>query len=155
MKTTSKEFIDQKHSELYERLGCFFAFNPDQFHEGYEKAKIKKPVKYVGIGYGLYCPKPNVKLLIAGFDQIKKDWERDRKKAEKFQLIFKGIDNWNRPVWKAPDKNEYYGDVNTLFDYGATEAEVREKIDIYCLCNFGDHFGCEPMGTDVPDKYYL
>jgi hypothetical protein len=155
MKTTRKEFIEQKHSELFESLGCFFAFSDKQFKEGYEKAKVKKPVKYVSIGAGLLCPKPNVDELIAGMKDIKKQWEKARKEAEKIRLQFVGIDNWNRPVFVVPGKKEYYGDVNNLFSWGATEDEVLNKISTYDLCYFGDHFGCEPMGSDIPDQYFI
>lgn len=155
METTKKEFIEKRHSELFDLLGCFFAFSNDQFNEGYEKAKIEKPVKYIQLKYGLYCPVPNVKKLLEGLDNIKKQWKKDRKKEEKIKLQFVGIDSWNRPVFKDPDKNEFFGDVNNLFDYSATETEVLKKVDIYNLCYFGSHFGCEPMGTSVPDKYYI
>lgn len=155
MKTTSREYVDQKHTELFRLLGCFFAFSPKQFDEGYESAQVEKPVKYVHVGHGLCCPKPNVDKLLEGFEAIKNQWLADRKKAQKIQLQFVGIDNWNRPVWRTPDRSGYYGSVNELFSEGATEEEVREKVDIYDLCYFGTHFGCEPMGTSVEDKYYL
>lgn len=155
MKTTEKKYINQKRSELFTGLGCFFAFSKKQFKEGYEKANIEKPAKYIHVAHGLYCPKQNVKALVSGVDQIKEDWKRDRERAEKTQLKFIGIDNWNRPTWKVPDEKAYYGSINELFSYEATETEVRRKVNIYDLCYFGNHFGCEPMGTDVPDKYFI
>lgn len=156
METTTTKFVQQKQSELFEQLSCFFAFNVKQFNEGIDKfGGIDITGKYVSIGAGLYCPSKNVRALLDGMEGIREQWKKDRKPAEKHQLKFVGIDNWNRPVWKAPDKKEYYGDVCNLFSYEATEEEVREKVTIYDLCYFGDHFGCEPMGTDVPDKYYL
>lgn len=159
MKTTEKKYIEQKHTELFTKLGCFWAFNNEQFKEGLEKAGgIEKTGKYVACGLGLYCPSKNVDALLKGFKEIKKQWQKDRKANEQIKLIFVGIDSWNRPVWRDPDKSQraYFGDVNNLFGYEATEEEVRAKIkDVYGLCYFGDHFGCEPMGTDVPDKYYI
>ena len=156
MNTTRSEYIQQKHSELYNQLGCFFAFNTDQFKEGIEKAGgVEKTGKYLYVSAGLYCPSKNIKALLKGFDEIKKQWHTDRKAAEKIKLTFVGIDNWNRPVWKAPEEKEFFGSVNELFSYGATEKEVTEKVDIYGLCYFGSYFGCEPMGTDVPDKYFI
>lgn len=156
MRTTSKRYIEQKQSELFKSLGCFFAFNTQQFKEGLEEAGgIEKTGKYANMGMGLCCPTKNIDALIKGIADIKKQWHEDRKKAETIPLKFVGIDNWNRPVWKAPDIKAYFGSVNELFDYEATEEEVRAKVDIYDLCYFGTFFGCEPMGTDVPDKYYL
>jgi hypothetical protein len=155
MRTTKKEFAEKKHSELFESLGCFFAFSDKQFNEGYEKAKIDKPVKYVSVGAGLLCPAPNIKELIKGMNDIEKQWRKDRKPHEKIKLVFVGIDSWNRPIFKDPNKKIYFGDVNQLFDYNATEKEVTEKVTIYDLCYFGNSFGCEPMGTDVPDCYFI
>ena len=155
MKTTKKDYVQEKHSELFESLGCFFAFNNDQFKDGYKKAKVEKPVKYVSIGAGLLCPKPNVNALLDGMKDIEKQWRKDRKASEKIKLQFVGIDSWNRPVFKSPSEKLYFGDVNNLFSDDATESEVLKKVTIYDLCYFGEHFGCEPMGTDVPDKYYI
>lgn len=155
MNTTRKQFIEEKQSELFDSLGCFFAFNTKQFKEGYDKAKVEKPVKYVGIGAGLYCPKPNFDKLLEGLDNIKKQWKKDRKQGEQIRLKFVGIDYWNRPVFKVPDKREYYGSVDILFSEGATEAEVLKKVDTYNLCYFGNSFGCEPMGSEIPDKYFI
>jgi hypothetical protein len=155
MKTTKKEYIDKKHSELFDSLGCFFAFNKKQFDEGYKQVKVKKPVKYANVGAGLLCPVNNVKDLMRGLKDIEKQWRKDRKPAEKIKLKFVGIDSWNRPVFKSPTEKKYFGDVNQLFNYEATETEVLKNVTIYDLCYFGDHFGCEPMGSDVPDQYYI
>lgn len=155
MEATRKEFIEKKHSELFDTLGCFFAFNNEQFKEGYDKAKVEKPVKYVSLGAGLLCPKLNVDALLGGMKAIEKQWLKDRKASEKIKLQFIGIDSWNRPVFKSPNEKLYFGDVCNLFSDNATESEVLKKVTIYDLCYFGEHFGCEPTGTDVPDKYYI
>lgn len=156
METTKQEYLNKKQSDLFDSLGCFYAFSKQQFTEGLKNAGgIKKMGKYTNITAGLVCPEKNVSALLRGLDEIKKDWETDRKKVDQIKLKFIGIDNWNRPVWKAPDKKKYYGSVNELFSYGATKEEVLKKVDTYGLCYFGDHFGCEPMGTKVPDKYYI
>ncbi len=149
-------YISTKQAELFNELGVFFAFNKQQFDEGLEKAGgIEKTGHYVTAGQGALCPEKNVKALIDGLAKIKADWQQEREKVEQVRLIYVGIDNWNRPVWKAPDLREYYGSVNELFSYEATEEEVLKKVDTYELCYLGDHFGCEPMGSSVPDKYYI
>ena len=156
METTKRDYLEKKHSALFNELGCFWAFSNSQFAEGLEKAGgIEKTGKYVAMGAGLYCPKKNIELLINGMDQIKKNWKNDREKVDQIKLIFVGIDSWNRPVWKAPDIKAFYGSVNELFDYGDTEETVLKKVDTYSLCYFGDSFGCEPMGSGIPDKYYI
>jgi hypothetical protein len=156
MKTTRKEYIEKKNNELLELLGCFFAFNTQQFEEGIEKAGgIEKRGKYTSIGHGLYCPTKDIKKLFNGLDKIKEQWAKDRKPEEKVKLKFMGIDNYNRPVWKDPKKRAYYGSVNRLFSYEAAEEEVLKEVDTFELCYFGNHFGCEPMGTELPNKYYI
>ena len=66
------------------------------------------------------------------------------------KIKFYGIDRFNRPVFKSLDKQRhFYGDVNNLFGYEATEAEVLEKVTADDLCYFGSRFDCEPYGTPV------
>lgn len=66
------------------------------------------------------------------------------------QIIYVGIDRFNRPVFKSLDKQRhFYGDVHNLFSYEATEAEVLEKVTVNDLCYFGSRFDCEPYGTPV------
>lgn len=156
METTTRDYIEQKNSELFAQLGIFFAFNKQQWEEGLEKnGGIEKTGKYVNVGHGMLCPAKNLTALLEGMDKIKADWEKDRKQVDQIRLKFVGIDNWNRPVWKAPDQRAYFGSVNELFDYEATEEEVLKKVDTFGLCYFGDHYGCEPMGSGIPDQYYI
>lgn len=64
------------------------------------------------------------------------------------KIKFRGIDNWNRPVYKDIDSPNHYGNVLKLFSYD----DSKERVDNYHkdhldeLCYFGQHFGCEPMG---------
>lgn len=63
-------------------------------------------------------------------------------------IKFKGIDDWNRPVFKDVDSSTYYGSTRTLFGW----ADPKEKIIEYFKSNmdeleyFGSSFGCEPNG---------
>lgn len=156
MNATETKTREQKYSELWDSLGCFFAFNDNQFKEGLTKAGgIENTGKYVACGRGLYCPKKNLEALILGMERIRKEWEEERKKTPQVRLIFKGIDSWNRPVWKAPDSPEYFGSVTQLFNWGTPEEDVLKLVSTYDLCYFGISFNCEPMGTSVPDKYYI
>ena len=145
-----------KHSELFKELSVFFAFSDTQLKEGIEEAGgIEKTGKYVGLPHGMVCPKKNISALLDGMDRIKKEWKEDREKVDQIKLIWVGVDDWNRPVWKDPDKKEYYGSVNHLFNYEDTEATVLKKVDTFDLCYLGSFFGCEPMGSPTPKQYYI
>jgi len=65
------------------------------------------------------------------------------------EVKFKGIDRFNRPVFKALDKPEYYGSVHILFSFDATEYDVLSKVNDEDLCYFGSRFDCEPYGTEA------
>jgi hypothetical protein len=67
-------------------------------------------------------------------------------------IKFKGIDSWNRPVFKT-DGGKYIGSVNTLFpDKEKAPNNTNKEISDYLKNNlseleyFGDYFDCEPMG---------
>lgn len=64
------------------------------------------------------------------------------------QIKFRGIDDWNRPVFKNIASNSHYGDVNKLWTDNADPFEIiryyKEHIDQ--LEYFGTRFGCEPHG---------
>jgi len=66
-------------------------------------------------------------------------------------LDYKGIDDWNRPVFKVREFDSVYvGSVDTLFTH-----EERHNIIPYFRKNktelvlFGSKFNCEPMGTAI------
>ena len=64
------------------------------------------------------------------------------------QLKFKGIDDWDRPVYKDVNNNMYFGStvrlvrskdtIQTLNDYFN---EHKEELEY-----FGEEFNCEPHG---------
>lgn len=70
-----------------------------------------------------------------------------------FDIKFKGIDDWNRPVFKDVDSNLYFGDVNKLFDWSTPKEEVIKwyKEDNGGLEYFGQSFDCEPYGGRSED----
>lgn len=65
-------------------------------------------------------------------------------------LRFKGIDDWNQPIFKS-DNGRFYGTNDVLFGYGAKADEVIKEIEDknIRLVYFGTHFNCEPMGTPL------
>jgi len=64
----------------------------------------------------------------------------------KCEVKFIGIDDWNRPVFKDIEKESYYGSLNTLFGYDATEDIVLKTVLSTELLLFGNSFNCEPWG---------
>lgn len=65
------------------------------------------------------------------------------------QIKFKGIDGWNRPVFKSLKFKNFFGSLDKLFSDDATEEEVLKTVGVDDLCFFGNTFGCEPMGTNA------
>lgn len=64
-------------------------------------------------------------------------------------IKFKGIDDWNRPVFKSDNekyKSLHFGSTNTLFPYDSTEDTVINNITVSELEFFGTKFNCEPHG---------
>jgi hypothetical protein len=146
--------LQKKYDELFESVGLFWAFSNEQFSEGKAKHPVTEGFKYVSIGAGGYFPGQNKKAWNDGMAAIKA-WEKqskaEMKKAKEpvENVQFVGVDSWNRAVFKSLEKpRRFFGDVNNLFSDDATESEVLAKITEDDLCYFGDHYGCEPMGTD-------
>ena len=66
-------------------------------------------------------------------------------------IQFKGIDYWNRPIFKDVIRNQYYGDVNKLWTAQEAGEDYKILIDYYKdniggLEFFGYEFDCEPLG---------
>lgn len=75
--------------------------------------------------------------------------------TEKRVLIFEGIDDWNRPVFKD-NLNNRFGNTEILFDWDATEEDVLAVITEEHIQYFGGSFNCEPIGTPVkPDRILI
>lgn len=76
-----------------------------------------------------------------------------------FNLKFRGIDDWNRPIFTDIDSNVYFGDVNKL--WVSRELGVNnEYVNNYYKDNpdnlefFGYDFNCEPHGG-LPSNFKL
>ena len=81
--------------------------------------------------------------------------EKDASAAPIF-VVFRGIDGFNRPVFKElGKKRNYYGCTHELFDWWDEEKDVLEKITEDHLTFFGNSFGCEPEGTPAPNLKIL
>jgi hypothetical protein len=67
------------------------------------------------------------------------------------EIKFRGIDDWNRPVYQVAGekyKSLHFGSTNTLFEW----KDTAETVDAYFkdhmdeLEYFGGEFNCEPLG---------
>lgn len=72
-------------------------------------------------------------------------------------LKFRGIDDFNRPVFKVLEKNYYIGSTDKLFSSDVKEKEVKEyfKDRLGELIYFGESFNCEPEGTHLKPNLQL
>ena len=78
----------------------------------------------------------------------------DKGNPKHYNIKFKGVDDWNRPVYRIQGLNVYIGDVNNLFDWGSTKEQVDTFYltddNIKCLCIFGSTFNKhDPLGTSI------
>ncbi len=76
---------------------------------------------------------------------------KPQKTIKILRLKFRGIDSWNRPVFKDIDSNRYYGFTLKLFSMCANEEEVINyaKNNLKDIEYFGTSFGCEPHGGNL------
>lgn len=86
----------------------------------------------------------------------KKEKTKMKLKIKKITLYFRGIDDWNRPVFKRDDARLYYGDIYNLFSHCDDKDKVlnfyKENPEkIKDLSFFGSSFNCEPQGTKLRD----
>ncbi|MGE4300856.1 MAG: hypothetical protein AB7F40_04545 [Victivallaceae bacterium] len=74
--------------------------------------------------------------------------------GETIRIKFVGIDSWNRPVFKAINRDNFFvGDTCHLFAYHSTEKEVLNRYGDADLSKhltyLGNHFDCEPEGLPL------
>jgi len=81
-------------------------------------------------------------------DAIQFEWTGKLRYEIRINIKFRGIDDWNRPVFKDIDCGAYFGDVNKLWDYDVKNSEVVNyyKEHLNSLEYFGTKFNCEPQG---------
>ena len=67
---------------------------------------------------------------------------------QNIEIKFRGIDTWNRPVFKDINSKSHYGSTCRLFSFEADEESVLSyfRYNLAELEYFGEHFGCEPHG---------
>lgn len=65
------------------------------------------------------------------------------------RIKFKGVDSFNRPIFKSIDRNLYFGSTNQLFSQGDSPQHIIDNIKLDELVYFGDRFDCEPDGDKL------
>lgn len=67
------DYTKDAQTEIFERLGVFFAFSATQLEEGLRKyAHIATKDEYVGMGFGMCCPKKNAEAVTKELEAVNK-----------------------------------------------------------------------------------
>ena len=64
------------------------------------------------------------------------------------QLKYVCIDYWGRPRF-IDNQGNYFGNMDILFDEGATFEQVLEKVSEECIYYFGASIDCDPEGRKI------
>lgn len=90
-----QNYIEEKQSQVFKSKKVFFAFSNDQFKESIKEHNIKKDVKIIHLGGGMYCPTKNYKEVIKQLENInKKGIEEDLKENGKYNVIKRELSNY-------------------------------------------------------------
>ena len=117
-------YIEDAQTEAFNKAGAFFAFSNDQFNE-----KQVEGVKYVSVGAGLICPKPNVESLMKSLDEthkagIAQDLAEDGKKT----IIHRELGNHEYSATYS-----IYDTSLSLAGYGITDEEIQAEAHQYLI----------------------
>jgi len=63
------------------------------------------------------------------------------------KVKFEGISSTNEPIFKDVNSCLRYGTNEELFPHWTDEKTVLKKVTSDMLLYYGDHFGCEPLGS--------
>lgn len=103
-----QDYQEKQQTELFNRLGAFFAFSNEQFNEA------KKPnTKYVNCGAGLICPKENTAELMKELADIyEKAIQQDLDENGKEAIILRELYNhecfYTGDITACVEKLEHY-----------------------------------------------
>jgi len=64
------------------------------------------------------------------------------------KVTFRTIDDWNRPVFED-ERGNFFGSLDKLFKWGATEEEVLESVKAEDLVYFSRNLDDDPNGGVV------
>ena len=109
-------YTEALQTELFNKLGTFFAFSNKQFDEG-----KKEGVKYVSLGAGIITPKGSAKELMDGLEAINKQGiEQDIKENGIDKIIEREL--YNHECFYTGDISDC---VDRLDDYPVTTEQIR------------------------------
>ncbi len=113
-------YTEQAQTELFDKLGTFFAFSNKQFDEG-----KKEGVVYVSLGCGMITPKGTAKELMEGLEKINgAGIELDIKENGIPAIIEREL--FNHECFYTSDISDC---VDKLTDYPVTEEQVRTRYN--------------------------
>ncbi len=127
------DYTEEAKTELFERLGVFFAFSNMQLQEGCKKVGASKDNKVAHVGAGCYVLSKNVDELLSGLDSltqagIKMDIEENGIEA----IIHRELGNYEYCfTYDLSDT------VRALAGYGITTEQIQAQTKSYLAsCNF-------------------
>jgi len=113
------DYMESKHTELWNSTGTFFAFSTKQF-----KDQEVEGTEYVFLGSGMYTPKKHAnKVIEQGYKIYKDSIKQDIKENGKNKIILREL--LNHEAFYVGNTEET---ITTLEDYPITEKEI---INIY------------------------
>ncbi len=122
-KKNLSHYVEKAQSELFRRMGAFFAFSDDQFNEAKQEN-----TKYVPLGKsGLICPVENAQATIDGVESIQKEGIKLRLKDHSLSdLIQYELANYESQITMDPSEA-----FSALEDHGVTKEMMDKEFKIY------------------------
>lgn len=115
-------YTEEAQTELFDRLGAFFAFSNKQLGE-----KAKKGIDYVSLGHGLICPKENAEELFKGLEEI----HEKGIKARLNDYGLSAIAQYELANHEAQFTRDYSDAYEVLKDYGITEDQMKAEYRVF------------------------
>ena len=126
MKTLEQIKKEQKnkYTELFNKVGLFWAFSNEQFAEGARKNPLNENDKYLSVGAGGYIAKSKVDIFVNGMEDIKKWYKKEtaENKAIRIKLISYELSN---------HECYYIGDIQPALDALGSEYTKKEVLKVY------------------------
>ncbi len=110
------DYIGAAQSELFDRMGIFFAFSNEQLAE-----KQKDGIEYVSLGMGMICPKDNTKQFLQEHNSIvDTGMKQDLAENSREGVILRELENH-----ECFYTGDYMDCFPVLDGYGITEDEIK------------------------------
>lgn len=133
------DYTNEAQTELFDRVGAFFAFGEEQFLKALEKVKplLKEGEKIVSLGAGMYCRKSKASELVEGLERISEAaYQLDIKENGIKGIIHREFGNYECQI-----TGEYDVVIERLEPYGITAEQVHAEWPAYwTVCVEEDRF---------------